>query len=210
LCAFSQHICSAHRRSAAEKIIRKWPGRSASEIEIQMRKDMEKQKVVNSYKYLDVLTTRMAKSWQKLSGEPGSIPWTEAQKPAADSTVALVSSAGLALKTDAPFDQQGEMENPWWGDPSFRVLPKDAEAEDITLYHLHINPGLVEQDLNTLFPIELLKELEKDRVIKKAAPRHYSYMGYLLQPQEMLKTSVPKMVEMMEADGVDAAILVPG
>jgi len=171
---------------------------------------MENQKTVDSYKYLDVLTKRMAKSWQKLSGEPDSIPWTELKKPAAESTVALVSSAGLALKSDAPFDQEGEKEHPWWGDPSFRVIPKDAAAEDIALYHLHINPGLVEQDINTLFPIEILEEAEKEGAIKNAAPHHYSYMGYQMQPQEMLETSVPKMVEIMKSDGVDAVILVPG
>ncbi len=171
---------------------------------------MEKQKTVDSYKFLDVLTRRMAKSWQKLPGEHGSTAWTGLKKPLADSTVALISSAGLALKTDVPFDQEGEKEHPWWGDPSFRVIPKNTTAEEIALYHLHINPGLVDQDINTLFPLDILRDAEQGGVIKNAAAHHYSYMGYLLRPQEMLENSVPEMVKIMKADQVDAVILVPG
>lgn len=171
---------------------------------------MENGKVVDSYKYLDVLTRRMAKNWQNQPLEPRTVSWTDFSKPASESTVALISSAGLALKSDTPFDQEGERNNPWWGDPSFRVIPKTAQGDDLDLYHLHLNPDLVAQDLNTLFPLEILREAEKDGTIKNAADRHYSYMGYLLQPEEMLNFSVPKMVEMMKSDQVDAAILVPG
>jgi hypothetical protein len=57
------------------------------------------------------------------------IPWTPLSKPLADSTVALLSSVGLALKTDRPFDQEGERRNPWWGDPSYRILPRRGDLE---------------------------------------------------------------------------------
>jgi hypothetical protein len=43
-----------------------------------------------------------------------------------DCTVPLLSSAGIVLKADRPFDQEGERLNPWWGDPSCRILPAGA------------------------------------------------------------------------------------
>jgi hypothetical protein len=45
----------------------------------------------------------------------------------------LLSSAGIALKDDQPFDQEGERQNPWWGDPTYRVLPKTATEKDVRL-----------------------------------------------------------------------------
>ena len=108
---------------------------------------------VNSYKYLDIATRRMVKTWKKME-EPGEIPWTPQDKSLSESTLAIISSAGLALNSDRPFDQEGERANPWWGDPSYRVLPRTAAVNEIRLYHMHINPSLVKQDLNTLFPLQ--------------------------------------------------------
>jgi D-proline reductase (dithiol) PrdB len=166
-------------------------------------------KQVDSYRFLDGMTKKLVKSWIRL--ETGrEIPWTPLSKPLRECTVALVSSAGLALKTDLPFNQEGERQNPWWGDPSFRVIPRTAKADDLKLYHLHIHPRLVEQDINTFFPLQHLLELEHHGEIGRAAANHYSYMGYILQPQELLEKSVPNMIQHMKQDCVDIVLLVPG
>jgi D-proline reductase (dithiol) PrdB len=83
-------------------------------------------------------------------------------------------------------------------------------GEDVKLYHLHIHPRLAEQDLNTLFPLQRLLELEERGEIGSAAARHYSFMGYNLQPQTLLEESTPAMIRHMKQDGVNAVILVPG
>ena len=70
---------------------------------------------------------------------PREIPWTPLAKPLRECRVALVSTAGLALHGDTPFDQEGERRNPWWGDPSYRVLPRDTRTGDVRSYHLHID-----------------------------------------------------------------------
>ena len=78
---------------------------------------------VDSYRFLDRLTQKLVQSWIELEIQrerPAEIPWAPLSRPLADSTVALISSAGLALKKDRPFDQEGERRNPWWGDPSYR------------------------------------------------------------------------------------------
>jgi D-proline reductase (dithiol) PrdB len=154
----------------------------------------------------------MVRSWTKMEARqdpPREIPWTPLSKPLEDSTVALVSSAGLALKTDQPFDQEGERRNPWWGDPTFRVLPRTATGSDLALYHLHVDPSLAAEDLNTFFPVQRLLELEECGKIGRSAANHYSYMGYVLQPESLLEESVPAMVRHMKRDGVDAVVLVP-
>lgn len=166
-------------------------------------------KQVDSYRFLDRLTRRLIKAWIGLE-TPREIPWTPLSKPLEESTIALISSAGLALKTDRPFDQEGERRNPWWGDPSYRILPRTAIEEDVSLYHLHIHPRLVEQDLNTVLPLQRLLELEDRGEIGRSAANHYSFMGYILQPQVLLEESTPAMIRHMEQDGVDLVVLVPG
>jgi D-proline reductase (dithiol) PrdB len=166
-------------------------------------------KQVDSFRFLDGITKKLVKTWIGLETQR-EIPWTPLSKPLEECTVALVSSAGLALKNDRPFNQEGERQNPWWGDPSFRILPRTTKAEDVKLYHLHISPHLVEQDLNTLFPLQRLLELEHCGEIGQAASNHYSYMGYILQPQVLLSESVPSMIRQLKQDKVDIVLMVPG
>jgi D-proline reductase (dithiol) PrdB len=163
---------------------------------------------VDSYKFLDFATRQMAASWVKMA-TPASIPWTPLSKPLSECTVALVSSAGIALKTDLPFDQEGERQNPWWGDPSYRVLPRDARTQDMELYHLHISAEFFRQDMNCLLPLDPLAQLEADSVIGSSAPHHYSYMGYILEPETLLEQSVPSIIRQLKDERVDIVVLVP-
>ncbi len=170
---------------------------------------MSTSKQVDSYRFLDRTTKRLVQTWIGIE-TPREIPWTPLSRPLEESTVALISSAGLALKTDRPFDQEGERRNPWWGDPSYRILPRGATSGDVKLYHLHIHPRVAEQDLNTVLPLQRLLELGERGEIGRSAANHYSFMGYILQPQVLLQESTPAMIRHMKRDGVNVVVLVPG
>jgi D-proline reductase (dithiol) PrdB len=165
-------------------------------------------KIVDSYRFMSGVTRTLIRSWIKLES-PREIPWTPLARPMSESTVALISTGGIALRTDRPFDQEGERRNPWWGDPSYRIIPKTARTEDIKVYHMHIDPGLAERDLNCLLPIERLEELAETGKVGRAAESHYSFMGYLLDPREFLEKSIPAIIERLRADTVDLVALVP-
>ncbi len=150
----------------------------------------------------------MIKSWIKLES-PREIPWTPLAKPLSECTVALISTGGIALKSDRPFDQEGERRDPWWGDPSYRIIPHGTKTDDVRVYHLHINPSSAEQDINCLLPMERLDELAGAGKIGRAAPSHYSFMGYILEPTELLQNSIPAIIDHLRRDKVDAALFVP-
>jgi D-proline reductase (dithiol) PrdB len=150
-------------------------------------------KTVDSFKFISGITKRMVQTWIKLEA-PRPIPWISLMKPLSACKVALISSGGIALETDIPFDQEGERQNPWWGDPTHRVIPRGTKSEEIKLYHLHVDPCCVETDLNSLLPIDRLVELEAAGEIGKAAPSHYSFMGYNLQPKILLEETTPKII----------------
>jgi D-proline reductase (dithiol) PrdB len=159
--------------------------------------------------YLDFLTRKLMRAWTEREETPPTIPWTPLGKPLAEATVAFVSSAGVARLGDAPFDQDHERRDPWWGDPSFRFIPRGTRTEDARLYHLHIDTSFGERDLNCVLPLDRLEELEHSGEIGRSAPTHYSFMGYLLRPQEFLATSVPQMIARMQSEHVDVVLLAP-
>ncbi len=163
---------------------------------------------VDSYRFVDFLTRKVVQAWIARE-EPKVIPWTPLRKPLSEATIALISSGGIALRCDEPFDQDGERRNPWWGDPSFRVLPRSATEEDVEVYHLHIDASFARRDLNCVLPLQRLVELEAFGEIGRAAPRHYSFMGYTLDPSTLLEESTPAMIRLLQEDQVDLAILVP-
>jgi len=120
-----------------------------------------------------------------------------------------VSSAALALNSDRPFDIQIERLDPWFSDPSYRVLPRNTRTSEVQVCHLHINPGFTNQDLNCVMPLERLAELVGMGEVGGSAPSHYSYVGYTLRPEQLLHETVPSMIERMRRECVDAVVLVP-
>jgi D-proline reductase (dithiol) PrdB len=164
--------------------------------------------MVDSYRFLDGISKRAMRRWAAL-GAPGEIPWTPLAKPLAQCTVAIVSSAAIALRTDPPFDREIEDRDPWFSDPSFRILPRKATAEDVRVCHRHINPSFAAQDLNCVMPLERLRELENLGEIARSAPSHYSYMGYTLRPEHLLRDSLPAIIRKLREEQVDAVVLAP-
>lgn len=163
---------------------------------------------IDSYRFLDFASKQIMKAWAGRE-KPDSIPFTPLSKPLRDCTVALVTSAGVARNDDRPFDQEGERRNPWWGDPSYRTIPLGTTEKEIRLYHLHIDPRFGEEDLDVVLPMRRLTELAAEGFVGRAAPTHYSMMGYILDARELLETTAPAIAEGMRAERVDAAALVP-
>jgi len=159
---------------------------------------------------MDRITRFVMQSWvAREEKQHRNIPWTRLSRPLSSCRLACLSSAGLALKDDPPFDQEGERRNPWWGDPTHRVLPRGTRAEDIEVYHLHIHPKAIRQDMNVCLPLDRAEELVHDGVLGSLAPSHYAIMGYLLDAGRLLEETVPKIIARLREEAVDAVLLIP-
>ncbi|MCP4602530.1 MAG: hypothetical protein GY847_18775 [Proteobacteria bacterium] len=163
---------------------------------------------VDSYRFIDPITKKVITSWAARE-QFDRIPWAPLSKPISDCRVALLSSAAIALKGDTPFDREGEKKNPWWGDPTHRVLPADTNTDDVNLYHMHIDTRPAEKDLNCVLPLKRLSELVEAGKVGEIAPSHYSIMGYILDETELLEQTAPKIVSQLKEESVDAVVLVP-
>jgi D-proline reductase (dithiol) PrdB len=159
-------------------------------------------KRVRSHPFLDGPTRKLVRSWIQHDPPPQSIPL-------ADCRVALVSSAGIARHHQAPFDQELERRDPWWSDQSWRPIPLGTSEGDVGIYHLHIDPRFGHQDLDCVLPLRRLQELAAEGVVGQVAATHYSFMGYILQPTELLSSTAPAIAARMAEEAVDVAVLVP-
>ena len=167
-------------------------------------------KVVNGFRFMPpALGAWIGKD---IPTEPfsGHIPWTALQKPVSDTTFALMTSAGISMKTDPPFDVEREKREPEWGDPSCRNIPATAGPTDIDVNHLHINTSYIEQDINVILPLTRFQEFEKEGIIGHLAPTSYSYYGFQPSyPKDLLEEAVPAVASRMKAEGVEAVLLTP-
>jgi D-proline reductase (dithiol) PrdB len=164
--------------------------------------------MVDSFRYLSLTSIAVVKMLIARASRD-SIPWSPLRRPLAEAAVALISTGALSMSDDAAFDAQGERGNPWWGDPSYRVIPRTATERDVTASHLHIETAYLRQDLDVALPLRRLEELAQAGFVGSVAPSHYSFQGYLLDPTEFLATSVPAMIDRMKAEAVDVAVFVP-
>ncbi len=139
----------------------------------------------------------------------GDIPWTPMEKPYSQATFTLMTSAGISMKNDSPFDMEREKREPTWGDPTYRAISRDATSADISVNHLHINTDYIKEDMNVILPARRLAEFEKEGIIGKLAPTCYSFYGFQMDPAILLEQTMPKVSSQMRAEGVNAVILTP-
>jgi D-proline reductase (dithiol) PrdB len=139
----------------------------------------------------------------------GKIPWTPFEKSISATTFALMTSAGISMKSEPLFDMEREKTEPTWGDPSYRKIPKTATERDIEVNHLHVNTAYIEQDINVMLPLARFQEFEQEGLIGKLAQTCYSYYGYQLDPTVLLNETMPQVADRMRQEKVEAVLLTP-
>ena len=132
------------------------------------------------------------------------IPWHPVEKPLQQSTVALVTTAGIHHRDQAPFDMVDPM-----GDPSFRVIDPDTIAGDYHITHDYYDHRDAKRDLNIVFPIARLKEMVSERRVGAIAERHFSFMGHIdgHHVPTLIDRSAPHVTRMLKQMNVDAVLL---
>jgi D-proline reductase (dithiol) PrdB len=139
----------------------------------------------------------------------GMIPWTPMSKPLSRTTLSLVTSAGISLKTDPPFDMEREKREAIWGDRSYRSIPRGTTEKEIDVNHLHINTTYIKQDINVMLPLARMAEFEKEGIIGRLAPTSYSFYGFQWENTEFLKEAIAPISRKMKLEGVGAVLLTP-
>jgi D-proline reductase (dithiol) PrdB len=169
----------------------------------------EVEKKVDGFRFLPPGLKAWIKTFIPDQDFKGDIPWTPMTKPLNQTTLALVTSAGISLQTDPPFDMEREKKEAIWGDRSYRVIPRRATEKDIEVNHLHINTNYIKQDINVILPLARMAELEQEKIIGRLAPTAYSFYGFQWENTDFLKEAIEPISKKMELEGVEAVLMTP-
>ncbi len=131
-----------------------------------------------------------------------AIPYTPFERDLSDTTIALVSTAGVHLKTQEPYNVDG--------DGSYRVIPSDTSVADLMVTHTHYDHTAADRDINVVFPIERLRELVADGTIKGLNTEFFGMMGYTLKMKQVLDETGPEIAKKIERSATDLVLLTGG
>ncbi len=128
-------------------------------------------------------------------------PFVRPEKPLSESRLALVTTGGVHLPEDPRFDIDDLA-----GDCSYREIP--AEAGELTWTHAYYRPD-EGSDLDAVFPLRTLRELEEEGIVGELNRRHFSFMGAIHDPGPLVERTAPEVARKLADDGVDAVLLTP-
>ncbi len=133
-------------------------------------------------------------------------PWTRLTTDIAQSRLALITTGGVHLRSQPPFD----MLDPH-GDPTFREIPQAAACSDLMITHNYYDHTDADKDINIILPIERVDDLKQARDIGAVNGRHFSFMGHILlhHIDTLMHESAPAVAAALKKDEVDIAILTP-
>src|SRR5579859_1253821 len=127
-------------------------------------------------------------------------PWTPLRKPIAQCKVALMSSGGILYRDQPRFHREDE---------SYRRIPKDAQQQDLDVWHFGYRTDDAKKDHNCVFPLARLRELEAAGVIGELADPAYSFMGGVYSARKIREELAPRIADELTKAHVDAFFLVP-
>lgn len=130
-----------------------------------------------------------------------SAPFTRLLQPLSQSRLALVTTAGIHLRGDAPFTG---------GDQSFRVIPADTQPSEIVQSHASIgfDRTAFQRDINVIFPVDRVREFVARGEIGCPGRTYFSFMGAQRPPYDrLLNETGPEVARRLRADGVEVVFL---
>jgi D-proline reductase (dithiol) PrdB len=134
------------------------------------------------------------------------VPFTPFEGELSRSTVAIVSAGGVHLRGQEPFNIADEL-----GDLTFRVVPGDADSSQLAVTHHHYDHSDADEDINVVFPLDVLRDLKDEGFIGEVARKHVGYMGYTMQLKAMYEGTAPEIAnEIDRGSRADLVVLTGG
>ena len=128
--------------------------------------------------------------------------WAPVTKELNEMTIALVTCAGVHLKSDKRFNLAG--------DTSYRIVPGDVDSKDLMVSHGGYDNSDVNKDINCMFPIDRMKELVEEGFIKGLAPVNFGVMGGGGNVEVFTNETGPNIAKELHEENVDAVLLTAG
>jgi len=134
------------------------------------------------------------------------VPFTPFEGEMAKATVAIVTAGGVHLKEQEGFNIADEL-----GDLTYRVIAPDVDSSELMVTHHHYDHTDADSDINVVFPIDVLRDLQAEGFIKDIARKHVGYMGYTMQLKAMYEGTAHEIAnEIDKGSRADVVVLTGG
>ncbi len=134
-------------------------------------------------------------------------PFSKLNTAARDARFALITTGGYSI--EGPQDPFSPL--PSFDDTAaeIRTIPLDVDRTKLRIDHMGYDHRFAKEDINVNLPLDRLGELAEVGEIGSIAKQTHVVMG--LQPNvgPLLDQLIPKLVETLRADDVEAVLLVP-
>ena len=129
-------------------------------------------------------------------------PWQALRRPLAQSRLGLLStSGGYAV---------GQCAYHYKDDTSLRAIGRDTPDEALRFSHITENYLVAaKRDPHCILPLAQLRALVADGTLGGVADHAYTCMGGVYSQRRVREEIAPAVLERMQADEVDAVLLVP-
>ena len=158
---------------------------------------------MDSFKFFTENYTKLIKGVPFIENE--SIPWAPLEKPLNECKVVLVTTSGVHPESQTPFDVESKK-----GDWTYREIPKELRCSELMVTHTHYDHTDADRDINCVFPLDRLKELEQEGVIGSIADIHYGFMGFIPDPVQLQETTAKRVAKRIREAEVDVTLLTAG
>jgi D-proline reductase (dithiol) PrdB len=150
----------------------------------------------------------LGRLWSKFARIPTStdVPWAQVRKPLNRSRVCLITTAGLHLVGDTPFNMTDRS-----GDPTFRIVPATARQQELTITHDYYDHRDADRDFNIVLPLDRVRELVKTGYLGGLSSKHYSFMGHIdgRYVEALQHEVLPALLQSLAAEAPDFVFLTP-
>jgi D-proline reductase (dithiol) PrdB len=128
-------------------------------------------------------------------------PWQPLRKPLSECRLGLIASGGIYVTGQVAFHYKD--------DASFRVIPTDVQTRDLRATHFAYDLTDARQDPNVVFPVDTLRQLRREGTIGALADHAFTFMGGIYSARRVREKLAPRLVECLQAERIDAVLLVP-
>jgi D-proline reductase (dithiol) PrdB len=134
-----------------------------------------------------------------------AVPFARLEKPLSECRLSFVSTSGVQPKGTMPFDTVHPV-----GDYTFRRVPSSSQPDDLEIHQLKYITRGANRDINCVFPVTRLQELQSEGVVGELTENFYTFIGYNMAP-ELLETTLAENIAeaVVKAERADVVLLAP-
>ncbi len=134
------------------------------------------------------------------------VPWTPLTKPLRDCRATLITTGGVHLAYDTPFDMKDRH-----GDATFREIPADVPLTELRITHDYYDHRDADRDMNIVFPLDRFRELVQARALKGLTWTQFSFMGHVAGPlvRVLEARMIPRLLRRLRDEHSDFVFLTP-